>query len=245
MLRLGTVIVLLFPLMQAAQQAPATFDVASVKPTQHGRDANGSSRSSADIPGPGRFVAENSSLDELIRFAWDLKEYQVVGPAWLNDDSVCFDMEAKAPPETPHKQMRLMLQALLAERFHLAVHRETRTLPIYELVIAKGGPKLKPAESPGKGWSINSGGGALNATNTPMSEFATYLSDSVDRPVLDKTGMQGEFDLTLTYDPQDRGGERPSIYAALQQQLGLRLQPAKAPLDVLVVDHVDRTPSAN
>jgi hypothetical protein len=87
-------------------QAPPAFEVASVKPTQHGRNAEGWSHSSVDIPSPGRLVAENSSLDELIRFAYRLKDYQVSGPVWLNDDAESFDVVAKAPPDTPRQHMR-------------------------------------------------------------------------------------------------------------------------------------------
>jgi uncharacterized protein (TIGR03435 family) len=120
-----------------AAQTPPAFEVASVKSTTHGqRDKDGVSHSSQNIHSPGRFTAENSSLDELIRFAYQLYDYQLVGPRWLNDDSVCFDIEAKGPAGSSQAQVRLMLQALLVERFKLAVHRETRTLPVYELVSA-------------------------------------------------------------------------------------------------------------
>jgi len=114
-------------------QAPPAFEVASVKFTSHGRASDGWSHSSVSIPSPGRFAAQNSSLDELVRYAYELKDYQVIGPAWLNDDSECFDIEAKEAPDSSNKQVRLMLQALLVDRFRLAVHRETRMLPVYEL----------------------------------------------------------------------------------------------------------------
>ena len=106
----------LLPLLAQNQPQPA-FEVASVKPTQHGRNAEGWSRSSVDIPSPGRLVAENSSLDELIRFAYSLQDYHVSGPVWLNDDSESFDILASAPPDTPKAQIRVMLQNLLMERF--------------------------------------------------------------------------------------------------------------------------------
>lgn len=182
----------------------------------------------------------------MIVFAYGLKEYQVIGPSWLTDDSVCFDIQAKAPPETTEKQMTVMLQTLLAERFHLSAHRETRTLPVYELVPAKGGPRLQKSAAEGTNSNLGSSDrGTMEGTNVPISLLAESLSDHVNRPVLDKTGIEGRFDLKLTYDPQENGGERPSIYTALEQQLGLRLQPAKAPVEVLVIDHIDRTPAAN
>jgi uncharacterized protein (TIGR03435 family) len=139
----------LLPLLAQNQPQPA-FEVASVKPTQHGRNAEGWSRSSVDIPSPGRLVAENSSLDELIRFAYSLQDYQVSGPVWLNDDSESFDILASAPPDTPKAQIRVMLQNLLMERFQLAAHRENKVLPIFELVVGKNGPKLRAADPAGR-----------------------------------------------------------------------------------------------
>jgi uncharacterized protein (TIGR03435 family) len=110
-------------------QPPLSFDVASIKPTQHGRKDGLSISSDPELPSPGSFQAINNSLDGLIRWAYHLKSYQLSGPKWMNDDDVCFDIEA-----------RLMLQTLLARRFGLTFHRETRTTTVYELVIAKGGP---------------------------------------------------------------------------------------------------------
>jgi uncharacterized protein (TIGR03435 family) len=127
------------------------FEVASVKST----GAREKCRRGVDLIGPrdsqpGTFVVTNNSLDKLIRWAFRVKEYQVSGPKWLNDDSVCFDIEAKMPPGASRAQLRLMLQNLLAERFKLTIHRETRPLPAYELVTAKGGAKLEPAKAGAK-----------------------------------------------------------------------------------------------
>jgi uncharacterized protein (TIGR03435 family) len=116
--------------------------VASVKPTKHGRNGEGLSISyDPETPSPGSFRVINNSLDELIRWAYRIKRYQIVGPRWLNDDSVSFDIDARMDPSTSRPQVRLMLQALLEDRFKLAFHRETRTFPVYELLGAKG-PKL-------------------------------------------------------------------------------------------------------
>lgn len=132
--------------------APApTFEVASVKPTEHGRNAAGLSVSSdPQATSPGTFTVTNNSLDELIRWAYNVKEYQLSGPNWLNDDSECFDIRAKMPPDTPKDQLRSMMQALLEDRFKLALHRETRTLPIYELHLAKNGAKLDQPDAGAK-----------------------------------------------------------------------------------------------
>ncbi len=229
-------------LAQVAQ--PSAFDVASVKPTQHGRTPDGWSRSSADIPSPGRFEAVNSSLDELIRFAYQVKDYQVSGPNWLNDDDECFDIAAKAPPDTPKPLIRAMLQTLLAERFKLALHRETRTLPVYALVKGKTGAKLPEARSdPGHG-STTTSGGTMTAKHVSMTEFAYQLSRNLGRPVYDQTGIEGSFDFTLQYDERE-GGYRSGLAAAVQEQLGLRLEPTKGPVEMLVIDHIEKVPTEN
>jgi uncharacterized protein (TIGR03435 family) len=228
----------------AAQIATApAFEVASVRPTQHGRTLDGWSHSSADIPSPGRFVAENSSLDELIRFAYQVKDYQVSGPIWLNDDAECFDISAKTATETSTAQIRAMVQTTLAERLKLALHCETRELPVYALLPSKRGPKLNPAAGNGRS-STRSAGGNVTATNVSMAEFAYQLSRWLKRPVFDQTQIPGIFDFALQYDERETG-ERPSLFTALEEQLGLRLAPTKGPVEILVIDHVEKMPTDN
>jgi uncharacterized protein (TIGR03435 family) len=143
---LGPISVCIAAVCAFAQAPVPSFEVASVKRTQHGRTPDGWSHSSLKITGPGRFLATNASLHECIRWAYEIKDYQLSGPDWLASDEASFDIEAMAPPGTPEKQMRLMAQALLAERFKLALHRETRQLPVYLLTVAK-----KRSETPGGG----------------------------------------------------------------------------------------------
>ena len=225
-------------------QAPPAFEVASVKPTQHGRNAEGWSHSSVDIPSPGRLVAENSSLDELIRFAYSLKDYQVSGPVWLNDDAESFDVIAKAPPDTPRQQMRGMLQTLLAERFKMATHRENRMLPVYHLVVGKNGPKLNPASHGGRS-STSSGGGTMTATSVTMTEFAYQLSRELKRPVFDKTGIAGAFDFTLHFVREQDASSGPSLFTAIKETMGLKVESAKGPVEILIVDHIEKAPTEN
>jgi len=234
-----------FPIWLMAQVAEPTFEVASVRPTQHGRTIDGFSRSSIDTPSPGRLVAENSSLDELLRFAFQVKHYQIAGPNWLNDDSECFDIVAKAPPGTSEREMRAMLQSLLSDRFKLGLHRETRVLPVYKLVVAKNGPKLHAAVSDGERPVMSSAGNNLNAKHASMSGFAVWLSRELDRPVLDETGVKGQFDFTLQYGTGNSEDGRPSLSAALQDQLGLRLEAGKGPIETLVIDHLEKFPTEN
>jgi uncharacterized protein (TIGR03435 family) len=224
-------------------QTQPVFDVASVKATEPARNAQ--HWSSVDIPSPGYLVAENSSLDELIRFAYSLKEYQVSGPIWLNDASESFDVRAKASPDTPKDQVRVMLQSLLKERFRLAAHRENKVLPIYELVVAKNGPKLKAADPAGRK-GTSSGGGNMTATRVTMSDFAYELSRDLKRPVFDKTGITGDFDFKLHYEQgEDSVSSTNAFLTAVQNTLGLRLESAKGPVEILVIDHIEKVPTEN
>ncbi|HKE26568.1 MAG TPA: TIGR03435 family protein [Bryobacteraceae bacterium] len=231
-----------------AAQAQPRFDVASVKPTQHGRNGEGLSISyDPEMPSPGSFRVINNSLEELIRWAYRIKHYQIVGPQWLNDDSASFDIEAKMDPTTSRAQVRLMLQALLEDRFKLTFHRETRSSPVYELLPAKGGPKMaavKPGAKSGisyegKFWST------ISAEKTTAGQLASLLSDRLDRPVLDKTGIEAPFAVRLEYRIDENDTTHPSLFGALQETMGLRLQPGKGPVEVLVIDRIEKAPSEN
>jgi uncharacterized protein (TIGR03435 family) len=226
-------------------QTPPEFDVASIRTTAHGRDANGFSQSSLGTSGPERFEAQNSSLDELIRYAWNLKEYQVAGPRWLNDDKASFDISAKFAPNTPESQVRLMVRALLAKRFHMISHTETKTVNLFELVADKAGAKLTPA-GPDEPEGMGSGGGKMKVTHTTLADFAEYISSSMTRPVVDKSGIDGFFSFSLQYSLNDSGSSTlPSLPGAILQTLGLRLNPARGPVTMLVIENIDRAPTAN
>jgi uncharacterized protein (TIGR03435 family) len=229
---------------QAPPPEPA-FEVASVKLTKHGRTADGWSESSIDNPTPGNFVATNASLDECVRWAYSIKEYQIAGPEWLKSDAASYDIVAKAPLTTPRSEIRRMLQTLLADRFKLALHRETRMLPVYHLAVAKGGSKLGAAGGGARN-STSSSGGTLEVKGTTMAIFAEALSRETGRPVFDKTGIAGAFDFRLEYAPENSvNSGRPSLFTVLQEQLGLKLEALKGPVEVLVIDHAERLPTAN
>jgi uncharacterized protein (TIGR03435 family) len=239
-----TILILAAALAAHAQTQPA-FDVASVRLTQHGRGPDGWSRSSLSDH-HGTLTAENESLQGLIQWAYNVKEYQISGPEWLNFDEASYDITAKTSPDTPRDEMRLMLQRLLAERLQLTVHRDTRTLSGMELVVAKGGPKF--TESTGEGRSgTNSRGGDVTATQVSMADFANNLSRWMHQAVIDNTGLTGNYDFKLSYEPNENqdGATKPSIFAALQDQLGLKLNSAKIPLEVIVIDHAERIPAEN
>jgi uncharacterized protein (TIGR03435 family) len=186
----------------------------------------------------------------LIMDAYQLRSYQILGgPAWLESDR--FDIVARAPGEGPptDAQLRMMMQKLLAERFQLKFHRETKQMPVYALTVGKGGPKLKKSAPDAEPLFQFSGGlvTAITVTKQSMEEFAKHLGSSgVDRPVVDKTGLTSEYSFTLNWSAdqtQSTGAlDAPSIFTAIQEQLGLKLEPAKGPVDLLTIDSA-RKPS--
>jgi uncharacterized protein (TIGR03435 family) len=225
-----------------------SFEVASVKPTTHGRNAEGLSVSHHPrSPSPGSFSAINTSLEGLIRWAYSIQQYQMVGPDWLNNDSECFDVEARMPVNTTVPQMRLMVKALLRDRFGLAVHNESKMLPVYELHIAKHVQKLQTPEPTAKIGISYEGKffGEIKARNTTMSDFASLLSSRLERPVIDKTGIQSHFAVNLQYRTDDSDTNHASVFTAIQETMGLQLIATKGPVETLVIDHIGRMPSDN
>jgi len=238
------------------------FEVASVKRNNSGSQGN------YFRPSNGRFSAENMSLQALLWWAYNVQDFQIVGgPGWIDSDH--YDIEAKPAAGQDNSQMQLMVQALLQDRFKLMLHRDTKVLPIYVLTVAKGGPKLKAGTcltpeantppAPGQGPSVycgyrGIGRNNLQATGTHMDGFTDILTTVLKRKVMDKTGFTGSFDVFLRWTPDqvstgnpaapavDTSG--PSIFTAIQEQLGLKLESDKGPVEVLVIDSVER-PSEN
>jgi uncharacterized protein (TIGR03435 family) len=185
----------------------------------------------------------------LIMEAYDLKTYQV---SFTPSDDALYDIAAKAEGDgTPTKaEFRLMLRRLLADRFNLKFHREMRELPVYAMVVGKGGVKFKEnaAEKPAKSYGgVNGRNQYMELSQGTMEMVADRIG--VDRPVIDKTGLTGKYDIRLEATPEFRINNNPQpddlrIFDAIQQQLGLKLEPQKASMEVLVVDHMDK-PSAN
>jgi uncharacterized protein (TIGR03435 family) len=169
----------------------------------------------------------------------------VAGPDWLNSDEASYDIEAKAPPGTARAQMRQMLATLLAERLHLKLHRESKVLPVYELVAARKGPKLAPP-TPGASPGFLSEGGhdavRIKSDKATMTDLANRLSLDLDRPVFDRTNLTGVYAIQMKWA---REGEGLSVFSAIEEELGLKLQPAKSRIEVLVIDHAERVPSDN
>jgi uncharacterized protein (TIGR03435 family) len=228
----------------------SAFEVASVKP-------NPDMGPPGDIPvnadkSPGHFVMRDKPMRFYIEWAYDLKDYQIVGPEWIKFDER-YDITANAPGPATDDQMRPMLQALLAERFQMKSHFEKRDLNVYALVKGKGEPKLKKADpnsAQGFGRAGQKQGTSFN--NFPLSRLTFLLTRRMDRPALDLTGLTGNFDYVVDLSglgnkPGSSGydGDGPSVFQAIQEDMGLKLEPRKSPVDVLVIDSLNKVPSAN
>ena len=234
----------------AFAQAPGTrpaFVVASIKPNTTG-DTNSSSNSSK-----GQIVMINQTLKRLVERAYNVKAFQVNGPDWM--ESLRFDVVAKYPPDTRDEEKAAMLRTMLEDRFKLAIHRESKERQGYALVVAKGGFKLKPAQSSegNSGSNSNSDGRVItwDATRYAMAMVADFVSRRMSETVVDHTGIAGVYDFKLSFttdDPPPDGVEPtglPTLSAALQDYFGLRLQPQKVPVEFIIVDRVERVPTEN
>lgn len=258
------------------------FEVASIKPAKPLPMGMVRIGMSADA---GMLRYTNVSLRDCIRVAYRVKEFQVQGPEWLGRER--FDIVAKIPDGVSQDQVPEMLQALLKERFKLALHHDTKEHAIYALVAAKNGPKLKPAENPTAGGASGSEapragvpprenmtitrspeGARLKAPSVTLSAFVEMISRFCERPVVDMSGIQGQYDFELVFTPETTprmpggrrlmapppgaeppAGEAPaeragSIHDALQRY-GLKLDSRKAPMEILAVDHIEKVPTEN
>jgi uncharacterized protein (TIGR03435 family) len=267
-----------------------SFEVASVKRAATGAQARG-----IDFPGgaveekmrmrggpgtsdPGRIDYSGVTLKMLLTRAYDVKPTRISGPDWLAVDR--YDISATLPRGTTGEEFRLMLQELLAERFQVQLHRESRVLPVYSLTVAKSGPKLKPAEklpayrddderkavqqkaaSEGMtAWAARLRSGELRANRTfglasaTVEKFAEVLATHLDRPVVDRTGLEGLHAFALSWwqgiaRPEEDGdaasNRGPDIFTAIEEQLGLKLQAAREQVELLVIDSANRIPTSN
>jgi uncharacterized protein (TIGR03435 family) len=276
----------IFLVALAVQDAPPAFEAASVKPAQ---------RMTPALRIAGGQVTGIATLKTLLRWAFDLRPYQVSGPSWIETER--YEITAKLPDGATKEQVPAMLRALLAERFGLVAHRETRELPVYSLVVAKGGPKLQssaagqdtpgapklvrgangyPEVAPGsevpRTYQVVLGGPdgllyKLWARRETMQQLADRLSSQLNRAVVDRTELRGGYDFSLSWTIEAAGGVVPrtepppdeiemysspvlsdpglSLFSAVQGQLGLKLEAGKGPVEMLVVDKVERVPTGN
>jgi uncharacterized protein (TIGR03435 family) len=258
------------------------YEVASIKPNKSGTNMVRLMFS------PDGLTATNGTLQMFINAAYGVEDNQISGgPSWLNSDH--YDIEAKMDSSTADELRKLsederrverqhMLQALLADRFKLTIHRESKELPVYALVVAKDGPKFqeaKPGDTypngvkgpdghSGAGMMMRMGNGTLTGQGVPLVNLVRLLTRELGRTVIDKTGLTSKYDFTLKWTgerqaPMFKGAEGsqpgtggtsapessgPSIFTAVQEQLGLKLESEKGPVDIFIIDHVEK-PSEN
>jgi uncharacterized protein (TIGR03435 family) len=235
---------------QSGAALPA-FDVAAVKVNTIPMPANDMHEIDKIATSPTSLTMTRIRLKSAIKWAWSLSSYQVNGPGWI--DSERYDIFAKTGSPVGEDQLRLMLRALIQERFKLTFHKDTKVMPAYELVVAKGGPKFKQADGDGDASFEPQPGRGMNVAvkKLSMGQFADLASGPLGAPVLDKTGLQGRFDFGLNLTPYmtgDRMGmeDLPGILSqALQEQLGLKLETRKDPLEVMVIEKVEKIPAEN
>jgi uncharacterized protein (TIGR03435 family) len=232
------------------QEAAPSFEVASIKPSTEPPGIAGVTTKT------GRLSGHNVTLKHCIRSAYSLPYPQILGgPKWLDEDRYQIDAKAAAP--AGDRELSLMLRTLLAERFKLVLHEETRTMPGYALVVGKAGMKAKRSEPGGEAktsWSREN----LDAVQCTLADLARKLSDILHVPVSDFTAIEGAYDFQLKWTPEDMrasapaAGNRPesatdqridpgtSLFAALQEQAGLKLETRKVPARVLIVDSAEK-----
>ncbi len=229
--------------------AQPAFDVASVKAVEATDDLYRANLGTALY---GTVELTNATLADCLKFAYGFSnDVQLEGPDWIQNKRIRFNIQAKAPPETPRDQLLLMLQALLNERFQLKLHRERKTRSYVAMVVGKKGIKMQPVPADAPPAQANNGPGHIISAKMTMTVVALLLSRFMRQPVLDMTGLQGPYAVHLEWVPDPlttasaEAPEGSSVYTAIQEQLGLRLESRKGPLEVLVVDHAEKTPLPN
>jgi uncharacterized protein (TIGR03435 family) len=253
--------------IQRGSEKPPAFEVVSVKPNNSGGPIR--------VAGtPGRYSATSITANQLIMAAYHVREFQISGgPAWMRSDR--FDVQAKAESDADATTIHfdLMLQSLLADRFQLTTHLEKKDLPAYELALDKNGPKIQPSSTtaaPSSGPSdarirdrsvmpppgmLRMGTGEMAASQMSLDALLRFISTTLGRPVIDRTGLTGSFDVRLRWSPgpgesgpfdtnatglTDADPDRPSFVTAVHEQLGLKLELVKGPVDVLVIDRIEK-----
>ena len=229
-----------------ARDAHPSFEVASIKL------ANPDDQSSGFQTNGRRVFIENETMNDIISFAYGVHAKQIIGaPPWFG--TLRFDIrglpDVEGIPNTA--QYREMVIKLLADRFQLKFHRDKREMACYALTVAKGGPKMEASKSEGlqdQTGNNNGGRASWRFTNNSMEEFAKFLQWALDRPVVDQTGLQGKYDFKLTWTkdnaPATDENAAPGFFTAIQEQAGLKVEPSKAEVDVLAIDHAVQ-PSAD
>lgn len=228
------------------------FEVATVKPNRIASAGGESAPREKITASPGSLTMQSVSLQMCIKWAYGLRDFQISGPGWITSEK--YDIAAKSSGPASESDLRVMLRALLTDRFKLKIRMETKEKPVYELVVAKNGPKLHRALDGDP--SFGPVGGELVFRSFSMADLADRLSSrpfKLDLPVLDRTGLDGRFDFALKLANNDaelkhtlEGMEQgPSILVFFQDQLGLKLESRKGPIEMLIVESAEKIPAAN
>jgi uncharacterized protein (TIGR03435 family) len=260
MLRIATIVLAILcalPAFSQEQIRPSAFEVADVKVNK-----SGEARMAVDFLPGGKLSMRNVPMKVMVMMAYHVRPEAVTGgPGWIESDR--FDVVAKASQATTPAELRRMLQTLLAERFNLALHMDQKIMPAYAMVLGRNGSKMQPADaalltdqrcSPGEGAV---GQKHVTCRHITMAVLADTLQEiaarDIDIPVVDQTGLPGAFNFKLDWTPAARAGETPTadepagptLFEAVEAQLGLRLENRKLPLPVMVIDRVERVPTGN
>lgn len=232
-----------------ARDADPDWDVATVRPS----DPTDNGHQHIRFRGQHVMLLDHS-VEEILLIGYGVQKVQIVGePGWAKTERWNVDGIPNVEGQPSLRQLQGLMQKILTERFGLKLHREQREMPVYALTVAKGGPKMTPNASDPNGWmdqqnSMGNGRDVENLKNTSMSDLALILQFHVDRPVVDQTGLKGRYDFKLQWTTDDAQTTQPDappeLFTAIQEQIGLKLGPVKAPADVLVIDHIER-PGAN
>jgi uncharacterized protein (TIGR03435 family) len=227
---------------RTSDQKGPTFEVVSIKRTTAIERGGGK----AGLQPGGRFVMTNGPARVLISMAYPSFTKEIVGaPDWVTYEY--YDVEARADGDVSYEQLAPLLRDLLADRFKLLAHFETRVRPLYELRVLRAdgvlGPDMRPSKADCQArpasWRTQGGDRLIDSNGITMAAFVTWLPQRIGRPVLDRTGLSGSYQLLLKYSPSD-SGDMPSLPTALREQLGLTLESIRAPTDVLVIDRIER-----
>ena len=218
-------------------QAPS-FEVASVKPNPAGQGA--STRMGATATG---YTYIAVPLQWIVAEAYNVPFYRVQGPEWIG--KACYDVIAKAAAGSPGDQKKAMLQALLAQRFHLAAHRETKNVEGLEMTVGKGGPKMRTSDQPAGGYRITQDGSVRHLKVFTSTKGLAPMLAGMLGPVVDHTELSGVYEIAIDWDVSQPSERDDNLIRAVQSQLGLKLEQKKMPMEVVVVDRADRTPVEN
>jgi uncharacterized protein (TIGR03435 family) len=232
-----------------AKDADPDFDVVTIKPSDPDDKFDVMTTRGRHI------VIRNKSLEAMLRLAYGVQRSQIIGaPDWTRTDRFDIDGVPNVDGQPNMKQFQVLVQKVLAERFGLKSHHEQREMPVFALAVAKDGPKMVPSKGDPNGLPDNEGMGGNGRqirkyTNVSMNDLAMMLQFNLDRPVVDQTGVKGRYDFRMQWTvdegqaPADPDAP-PGLFTAIQEQIGLKLESTKAPVDVLVIDHVEK-PSPN